>query len=170
MASWHIALIEPQAERLAASALRARDYEVYYPSFPKEIHKSYGHTRTVMRPMFPGYMFVNQHYQGWGRLKDAPGIRVSHSLLMINGNYAVVPSIEFQRMLYAEQALCHQIVEANKPHKYEVGEIVRIKDGGLAQFIAEIETLDDDGRIGLLMSIFGRSSRIHTTAAHLEPT
>lgn len=168
MTQWHIALIEPQAENLASQALRARGYEPYYPSFPKTIQRGRGHSRITMRPMFPGYIFVVQPSHGWERLRTAPGVRVTHSLLMINGAFAKLPSTEIDKILIAERELCSDIAKPKiEKLPYGVGDTVRLTEGVWMGFTAQIVTLDDAERIGLLMSLFGRESRVIASHEHL---
>src|SRR5882757_4837726 len=130
---WHIALIEPQSEAIACRILRARGYEIYYPALPKAVHKSYGVHRMTMRPMFPGYMFVNESPRGWEWLRTAPGVRTFNCLLMINGRYAVLPCGEIGRIAEKEKQLITQIV--NPPPRelpYGVGDTVRVTGGPFA--------------------------------------
>lgn len=171
MTQWHIALIEPQAERIACHVLRARGYEVYYPAFPKKYDRYYGHVRITYRPMFPGYMFVNQSRRGWEMLRTAPGVRTHNSLLMINGRYAVLPDDEIERIAAKETELTNKIL--NPPPRelpYKVGDRVLVTDGAFADHYATIETLDDEERIALLMDIFGRETRVFASSLQLAAT
>src|SRR5262252_4040113 len=95
---WHIALIEPQSERMAAHVLRARGYDVYYPAFPKKTEPYYGVTRILMKPMFPGYMFVNESLKGWDLLRTTPGVRTTKPFLIVNGRIAILPEGEIERI------------------------------------------------------------------------
>lgn len=163
MDRWHVALIEPQSEQIASRVLRARGYEVYHPTFPKP--RRWGGVgskaiKMMMRPMFPGYLFVNESVQGWHWLRSTPGVRKSTSLLMINDTYAVLPEGEIQRIAETQKRLVNQIVNAKKYTPFAVGDIVRVTGGPFAGFYATIETLDDHERIALLMDIFRRKSRV----------
>jgi len=168
---WHIALIEPQRERISCHVLRQRGYEVYYPAFPKKTTRGQGAIRTEMRPFFPGYMFVNQSPRGWEWLRTAPGVRTFNSLLMINGRYAILPDGEIQRIAEKEEGLIHQILHPPpRTLPYAVGDQVKVIDGPFGGWLATIETLDDEERISLLMDIFGRESRVFASHTQLAAT
>jgi len=177
---WHIAMMEPYATGLserddgwdanACRILRRRGYEVYYPAFPKKTHTTHRVMRMIMRPMFPGYLFVNESAIGWDWLRTTPGIRTYGSLLIdsATARLAVLPPGEIDRIAEAERRLIHQIL--NPPPRelpYEVGDTVRVTGGAFAGFYANIETLDDEERIALLMDIFGAPRRVFASHEHL---
>lgn len=175
MTDWHIALTEPQTERFATEALRNRGYQVYHPIYPaviRHFRNGPNRTRTVIRPLFPGYLFVlDCMRQGWLRLERCPGIRPIHSLLRALGpidasnsgptyvRYQTVPEPILTAIRAKEQELCNVKPTLAASHGFKIGQTVRIEEGPFVGYLAEIETLDDEGRIGLLMTIFGRESR-----------
>ena len=169
MDRWHIALIEPQSEQIASRVLRSRGYDAYWPKFPKKVRKGHGAIKIQMRPMFPGYMFVNESPQGWFWLHNAPGVRTNGGLLKTEDGYAVLPQGEIDRILETESTLINQIVNVRKYTPFAVGDTVRVTGGAFAGRYATIETLDDHQRIALLMDIFGRKSRVFAASEHLSP-
>ena len=168
---WHIALTEPRAERHAAVNLRARRYQVYYPVYPKAVPNRRNRTSIVIRPMYPGYLFVriggNDDYGG---LCNAPGIRVAHSLLMKGDILAWVPPCEINRVMEVEKVLCDQIAEAAIPPKYEIGQVVKLVSGPLIYFTGPILEIDETGRVVIGLSILGHASRTITTTDHVTAT
>jgi len=180
---WHIAMMEPYATGLserddgwdanACRILRWRGYEVYYPAFPKKTHTTHRVTRTIMRPMFPGYVFVNESASGWHWLRTTPGIRTYGSLLIdsATARLAVLPLGEIDRILAAEKRLIHQILNPPPPElPYKVGDRVRVADerfAGCADPYGTIETLDEEERIAVLINIFGRPTRAYVSHEHL---
>jgi transcriptional antiterminator RfaH len=178
---WHIALIEPRATQLTQDdqgewasntqrILRNRGFEVYYPAFPVNTHKAHRVIRRIMRPMFPGYLFVKVSLHGWGweALRTAPGIRTFHSLFMINNRYAVLPPGEIEKIAAKEKELMDQFVKPPpKELPYKVGDQVRVVGGAFEDRYAMIETLDDQERIALLLDIFGRPTRVFASHEQL---
>lgn len=182
METWHIALTIPQSDNFAAKSLSHRGYHVYRPIFPKPIrHFRNGpnKTRIVIRPLFPGYVFVSDpNHQGWGRLDKCPGLRPVDNLLKAPGpigshneptefRYIIVPDHVMTRIRAKEQELCTQKLTLATSHGFKIGQQVRIEEGPFTGFLAQIEALDDHERIGLLMSMFGRESRVSLPAEQL---
>jgi len=169
--NWHIALTEPGADRIAAEALRNRCYLVYRPILPIMVRHGRGRLRSVMKSMFPGYLFVIDNQVGsWERLRNAVGVRAFGSLLMINGHLAILENGIIEMIKATEQRLCTETMKREKVNvPFHVGETVRIEDGPFVGLFGNIETLDDMQRICLLMSLFGRESRVFVPLEHLLP-
>jgi transcription antitermination factor NusG len=74
--------------------------------------------------------------------------------------YAVLADEIVTVIRMKEQELCNMKPQLAAAHGFKVGQQVRIEEGPFSGYFAKIETLDDDGRIGLLMSLFGRDSRV----------
>jgi transcriptional antiterminator RfaH len=173
MTDWHVALTIPQSDRFACESLRQRGYLVYRPIFPKLIrHFRNGpnRSRSVIRPLFPGYLFVaDERGQGWWGLEQCPGLRPEGNLLKFAGSLdnAIVPPLVMERIRATEQQLCTTKLTLAKTHGFEVGQQVRIEEGPFTGLFAQIETLDGSERVGLLLSLFGRDSRVSLPAEHL---
>lgn len=180
---WHIAMLQPQAtqfsldehdlwESRVARILRARGYQVYYPGIPRTTHQRHRLPRIALAPMFPGYLFVRSHPRGWDMLRTTPGIRLGQSLLInpATGRLAVLSDDEFWRI--AEIELIKMDQALNPPKKelpYKIGDRVRVTGGPFEGRWANIETLDDNERIGLLLDIFGRQTRVLASPDWLAP-
>lgn len=170
MSSWHIALTEPGADRNAMIALRNRGYDVYRPIIPVFVKQGRGKLKTDWRSMFPGYLFVMDVRIGsWERLRNAPGIRYGRhgddkAFLRVNGIAATIDEDHphFQRIRRKE-------IELSTEGRFKVGDTVRVEEGPLAGLWGTIQTLDDTERVCLLMSLFGRESRVTIESSHLMP-
>lgn len=176
MSSWHIALTEPGADRNAMIALRNRGYDVYRPIIPVFVKQGRGKLKTDWRSMFPGYLFVMDVRIGsWERLRNAPGIRYGHhddkAFLRVNGSFATIDNDhpEFIRMRQVEQDLAGEKPMSRAQHTFKVGQSVRVEEGPFTGLWGTIQTLDDTERVCLLMSLFGRESRVTIESSHLMP-
>jgi transcription antitermination factor NusG len=165
---WHIALAEPNREKLAMAHLARLRYEAQYPLLPIR-RKLYGKQTIVYRPMFPGYIFVRPGAnRDWYRLETAPGIRVMNSLLSFDGRCATVTEDEMRLVRSTAKELCEQILVPEKEHDFGLGDDVVIKVGPFAQFLATIEWLDDDARsVGLITHLFGQEVKVRAQIDHL---
>lgn len=167
---WHIAFVQPQSEAKALAHL-PRCITPYLPKFFKKVPGRCHNWRKLEKPMFPGYLFVRFSLQtpGWQRIFTSPGLRPINTLMVINGHYASPTEAEMAIVGRKENELR---MKENLPEKllpFHVGNTVRIEEGPFIGFNAEIETLDDAGRIGLLMQMFGRVIRMYIPAEHLSP-
>jgi transcriptional antiterminator RfaH len=174
MTDWHVALTIPQSDRFACENLRHRGYRVYRPIFPKVIrHFRNGpnRTRSVIRSMFPGYLFVaDDRGQGWLRFGQCPGVRNADAMLKTSGpdgHYVIVPSAVIDVVRAKEQELCTVNLTLAETHGFSVGQQVKIAEGPFMGFLAKIEALDDSQRIVLLMWMLGRESRVSLPVEHL---
>ena len=168
-AAWHIALAEPNKERLALAHLHRLHYEAQYPLLPvRRMH--YGKRTIVYRPMFPGYIFVRRGAnRDWYRLETAAGIRVTHSMLEFGGIRATVTNQEMALVKSTAKEKCEQILEPERSHDFDIGDDVRIKVGPFAEFLATIEELDDDARtVGLRTYLFGQQIKVRAKLDHLS--
>ena len=74
---WHVAIVQPNQERVAASHLVGRRFACYLPEFERLVPASRGRAaHIVRRPLIPGYIFlyvwnVREHA---GRIRACPGI------------------------------------------------------------------------------------------------
>lgn len=164
---WHIALTQPGKDRIACEALRNRRYLVYYPILPVMVRHGRGRLRSVIRPMFPGYLFViDTDGQGWGWLYPPQGVQY-RGLLVINGRLATVDNGMVDEIKAEEQRQCTTKIKGEKiVVPYRVGDTVRVEDGPFSGLFGEVANLDDLERVCLLMSILGRDSRHRVFMSH----
>jgi transcription antitermination factor NusG len=170
---WHIAFAQPQCEAKALAHLPPC-ITPYLPKFFEKRKGRCGRMITVEKPMFPGYLFVRfgLHTPGWQRIFASPGLRPINTLMVINGHYASPSETEMAIVGRKENDLRMQDNLPQKLLPFHIGDTVRIEEGSFIGFSAEIETilhLDEGARIGLLMEMFGRVTRVHLPAEHLSP-
>jgi transcription antitermination factor NusG len=80
MRGWAVVHTHPQAERWAQSQLQRIGYETYLPLYASQRRDP---DRTVLRPLFPRYCFVQLDPRDpWTPIRYAPGVR---DLLMRDG-------------------------------------------------------------------------------------
>ncbi len=159
---WHIAIAQPNCEKTAFAHLNRLRYEAYYPVIPRR-RALYGKQTIVYRPMFPRYVFVKLGAnQDWYRLETAPGIQISPGLLSLPaGKYATITREEMELVRETANTFNAQIHETNKWGGWKLGDQVAIKVGPFANFLATVDSLDDDERhVGLIAYLLGRQVKI----------
>lgn len=135
-------------------------YEVYIPTEKiSEIRQ--GAKKETTRKIFPGYILVRMdlydedsviNERAWYFVRNIQGVLG----FLGGGNKPVALSpAEAGDMLRHSRG----DVEVKPKIIYEVGEVVRIKDGAFENFEGTIQEIDNErGKLKLMVSIFGRST------------
>jgi transcriptional antiterminator RfaH len=159
---WHIAIAQPNQEKTANAHLQRLCYKVYCPVIPRR-RMLYGKETNYFRPMFPRYLFVKLGAnRDWYRLETAPGVQVTNSLLALErGRYATITPDEMMAVIETAKTLNEQMFEPKNKHGFKLGDQVKIKVGPFADFLATIDSLDDDERyVGLSAYLLNRQVNI----------
>lgn len=177
---WFVLQCEPQREKTAAGHLVGRNFKVFLPTETRRrtrnVNTAFG-TKVVkdnvIKPIFPSYLFVRLNFQAdQARLKfihNAPGIRGGiHSFLCVNERPAVISDA-----VMAAIERCSE--ESSKPKKAEAsfkpGQDVQLLEGPFAYFTAKVEQimkLEPEERIRVLVTVFGRETKIELSADQLR--
>lgn len=176
---WHIALTQPSQDATAYQALRLRGYTVYRPLMPETGKMSHGYPSKRQKSMFPGYLFVlpansrrRMDIGPWEALRTAPGmIYGDRALLKLNGCAATMPHNDpvhggIVQIRETEERL-GTVTKTGERLPWKTGEWVRVQKGPFIEMLGIIETLDDPQRIGLLINVFRRPTRVYVSCAHI---
>lgn len=115
-----------------------------------------GQQKIVERKMWPGYLLIHMTLtdESWLYVKNTDGVieflggERPHEL---NDN-------EVEELLRDLENKQSQITQR---HKFEVGDKVKIADGVFVNFVGTVtEVFHDKGRLSVLVSIFGRDTRV----------
>lgn len=115
-----------------------------------------GQQHIVEKRLWPGYLLVkmNMSDESWQYVKNTNGI------IDFLGGEKPTPLTE---------AEVHEILrdledkkrKVTQKHKFEVGDRVKIVDGVFVNFVGSVtEVFHDKGRLSVLVSIFGRDTRV----------
>lgn len=169
---WHVLLIEPGHERIAAAHLVGRRFGTYLPML-EETKITRGRKRQAKYPIFPGYLFIfvwdiEHHLR---RIKACTGV----SGVLYSGSVpAEVPDKIMERIQVVENSMCPltmTVETVSKPkrrwrrsiksalEKSEVGvdpnEVVSVR---CFSAFRDIDMLDDAGRNQALHKALGLAS------------
>lgn len=150
---WLVVRTQALAEERAIWHLKNQGFEVYLPRYRKQ-RRHARRVETVLRPLFPGYVFV--------RLGTAAGWR------SINGTIGVLSLVQFGA---APAPLANEIVEDLKasendgaislaPRGLCKGDRVSVRDGVFAGTFGLLEEIGDEKRAILLLDLLGRQVRV----------
>jgi len=159
---WFVVRTKAQLEDRALLHLKNQGFDVYLPRYRKQIRHA-RKTRTVLRPLFPGYVFVSvdMAQQPWRSINGTVGVI---SLVQF-GNEPAVMTSEMIDVIRARED--QEGVVCLAPNNLQKGDKVRILEGVFADFDAIIDEASDEKRALLMMDLMGRAVRISVPTNNL---
>ncbi len=153
---WLVVNTQPHKEQFALDNLLRQHFDTYCPMLRKSVRHS-RQRREVLRPLFPGYVFVVRPcvVTRWRPILSTFGVR---NLVMAGAAPAVIDG-RFVLALKARE-LEGAIVLPDTP--YHAGQKVRMLGGAFDGLVATILDLDEKGRITVLLEILNQSVRVRT--------
>ncbi len=169
--NWCAIYIDAGSEQNAYTDVIRRGLRAYAPSYVKRVpnNTSSSGARNQRCALFPRYLFAGWTEPGeWKEVARLTWVR-SH-ILMSNDHPSIIPDAFIRELAGHEEQLANQLKLGKRMWNFKVGEQVRVTDGPFSGFYAKLIKLDDDGRIGLLLDLFGRQVPITSgmTADQIE--
>jgi transcription elongation factor/antiterminator RfaH len=160
---WYVARTLPQRELQAASQLKNQNFRAFVPRY----WKNRRHARkleTISAPLFPRYLFVvvDRSVDRWRSINGTLGVE---RLLMQGGEPLPVPCGVVEGLIAVADCLGNVQFDAH----LKEGQRVKVTAGVFAEFVGELERLDDNGRVRVLLEIMGGKVRVVIPQALLAP-
>ena len=154
---------QPQKEAGVVEHLRRQGYEPYCPRILRRITHA-RRTKEVLRPLFPGYLFVamDPEIQEWSPISSTYGVR----RLVKAGIYPALLDGTFIDALKAREL---EGAITRPPNPYKVGEAIKFIDGPFEGIVARIVELKDADRVVVLLDILQRSVPKMTNIREIRP-
>lgn len=115
-----------------------------------------GQQKVVEKRLWPGYLLVKMNLtdESWHYVKATPGV-----IEFLGGEKpTALTDKEVEEILHDLESKKKKITQK---HKFEVGDKVKITDGVFVNFMGTVqEVFHDKGRLSVLVSIFGRETRV----------
>ncbi len=115
-----------------------------------------GQQKIVEKRLWPGYLLVRMNLtdESWHYVKATPGV-----IEFLGGETpTALTEREVEEILHDLENKKQKVIQK---HKFEVGDRVKIVDGVFVNFIGTVqEVFHDKGRLSVLVSIFGRETRV----------
>ena len=148
---WFVVETLSRKEMFAVENLERQGFECFYPRF----HKVRRHARredVVLASLFPGYIFVRflPGQQPWRSINGTFGVK---RLVCFDG---LLPPSMPDPVIQLLQQRCPEGVMTQLLDIFVPGQEVRMAYGPFADMVGRIESLDDKGRISVLMHWLGR--------------
>lgn len=166
MRKWFVAQVQPGKETLAESHLMRQDFQTFLPLYRKTIRHA-RRTQEVLRPLFPGYIFVSLDLtvDQWRCINGTRG--VSHLLTQDDHRPLSVPDGIIEA-LEKEQEQQGAIAMGALANAFKSGDTIRITEGAFAEYIGTIESLSDKDRVQLLLNFMNRPMTIDLPLTSME--
>lgn len=115
-----------------------------------------GQQKVVEKRLWPGYLLVKMalNDDSWHYVKNTPGV-----IDFLGGDKpTALTDREVEEIL---KDLEEKKEKITPKHKFDVGDRVKITDGVFVNFVGTVqEVFHDKGRLSVLVSIFGRETRV----------
>ena len=147
---WFVVATKPNGERTAEVNLRQQGFDVFVPLMQKT-RRHARRVETVLRPLFPGYLFIqfDAATMPWRSVNGTFGVR---HILSNNGRPQPIVT-EFVETLKAAMG-SNGAVEEYTPSLTQ-GDTVEIMNGAMQGHLATILSTDDHGRVRILLTMMG---------------
>jgi transcriptional antiterminator RfaH len=153
---WYVVQTHVNAELKAATNLERQGFGIYLPRY----RKRRSHARkidTVVRPLFPRYLFVaiDLATQRWRAIQSTLGVS---SLVCWSDKPASVEDGVINA-LKAREDECG-FIKLVPRSAFAPGDKVRIVEGAFIDSLALVEGVNDHARVAVLLDLLGRKVRV----------
>ena len=161
--AWAVVHTQPNRDKIALENLIRQQFDVYNPQVRKRVRHA-RKSQDVLRPLFPGYMFVgiNPEDGRWRAISSTQGVR---SLVRF-GNQ--ITYVDF-RLIDSLKAREIEGVIALPSSPFVMGQRVRLVDGPFEGLVAKIIELDEKSRLVVLIDFLNRGVRTHVDGRNVIP-
>lgn len=160
---WFAVNTQPSAELKACMHLRNQGWQVFNPLLARSV-RSARRSRNVLRPLFPGYIFVNLDtgVHQWRSVDGTIGVRC---LVKAGDMPLPVPKgiVETLQSMTLENG---QFVFKST---LRPGDKVRFLTGPFSELVGTLEHMSDRGRVQVMLSLLGRQTQVITNSEALQP-
>ena len=160
-AVWRALYTRHQHEKLVASVLLIKGFDVFLPLYPS-VRKWKDRMKKLSLPLFPSYVFVRDSLARRLQILTTPGV---HKMLMVGEQPAVIPEGEIEAIRRAVQSSLRV-----EPHPFlRCGDRVRVKSGRLEGIEGILTRKKNLYRLILSVELLGQSAAVEVDAAIVEP-
>jgi transcriptional antiterminator RfaH len=164
MISWYAVHTRPQAEAKALENLLRQGYDAYLPRYRTEIRHA-RRLQTVLRPLFPRYLFAGLDR---GRMRWRPILSTFGVSDMVRAGDEPTPVAAeiIAGLREGERSGAFDRPWRGRPLR--IGDLVRISAGAFEDMIGRLVELRDQDRVVVLLELLGRKVRTQLMAAAVE--
>lgn len=162
---WYVVHSQPHNERRAELNLQRQGFVTYLPCYLRS-RRHARRTETVVRPLFPRYLFVavDLARDRWRAIQSTLGVC---QLVLAGDEPAPVPDGVVEEIRAREGA--EGFVNLGLAAGLRPGSQVQLVDSIFAHHDGVIDRIADDRRIAVLLELLGREVRVFLPAASVRP-
>ena len=162
-AKWYVAQLKPNGYTKAVANLGQQGFETFMPMRRKTVRHA-RQMREVLRPVFPGYLFIQlgAERSDWRKINSTFG--VSRLISFEKALPAAVPDA----LMAGLRARCDADQILQPLDDLQAGEEVRMLSGAFAEFVGKIETFVADDCVRLLFDFMGQVTRVDVPRSDVE--
>lgn len=163
--TWVAASTHAHKEPLAITNLERQGFHAYCPMVKRRVRHA-RKLREVLRPLFPGYVFIriDLNRDQWRPIMSTIGVR---NLIRFGDRLGVLPAAFVESLLARESDGAITLLPAKT--EYRPGEKVRLREGPFEGLVATVLTASDCDRLLLLMDLLKRSVRVKVSIEDVIP-
>ena len=160
---WYVAQIKPNGLARAEANLDRQGFETFMPLRRRTVRHA-RQMRDVLRPVFPGYLFVKfgSERADWRKVNSTFG--VSKLISFEVGKPAPVPDA----LIAGLRARCDDHFVFQPVDDLRTGARVRMLSGAFADFVGEVEKMVANDRVRLLFDLMGQTTRVDVPRGDVE--
>ena len=157
MKHWYLVQFKSNAHRLAERNLRRQGFETFLP-MQETCRRGASRFVSVLRPLFPGYIFVKIAIEAapWCKINSTIGVS---RIVSLGGNPKPLPLQLISKLMLR----CDVSGKVLPPKKLNAGDSIEVLTGPFTNFVATVETIDARQRVWVLMEFMGQSTRMNIT-------
>ena len=161
---WYAAQLRPNSDKLAMTHLQRQGFAPFRPLIWERLRRGQA-TASVLRPMFPGYVFVKFDISqpDWGKIRSTRGIS------RLIGTETCGPYRLPTDLIASLKSRCASNLPAGPTLDFKPGDLVHIASGPFADFLATVEKVSAQQRVWVLIDFMGRTSRISANPDQIIP-
>jgi len=164
MILWYAVYTQPHGETKALDHLLRQGYSAYLPRYRTRVSHA-RRRQTVMRPLFPRYLFagIDRASMRWRPILSTSGVS---NVVRAGDEPTPVPSKIVETIRAREEA--GDFDRLNPQHALRLGEFVRVTAGAFEDMVGMLVELRDQDRIMVLLEWLGRAVRAELRAETVE--
>ena len=160
---WHVLQLKPNGLKIAETNLARQGYQTLMPMREMSQQSRFG-SRSVKRPLFPGYLFICALgcQVEWRPVANTRG--VARVVTGTGGQPAELPT-QFAEGLMRATAESGMLIGTTE---FRTDDTVGVIKGPFAGWLAQVIAADDEGRVRLLIDLLGRKTHVTMASVDLE--